>query len=61
MPEGPTTSYEPNNPGAQSITRPAGVDELAQTGAGSLGTTISASAGLLLGGAVLYRRARASA
>ncbi|MEV6650628.1 chaplin family protein [Streptomyces sp. NPDC051219] len=34
---------------------------LAETGAGSLGVVIPAAAGLLLGGAVLYRRARSAA
>jgi hypothetical protein len=60
-PEVPATPYEPNNPGAQTITQPVGSDELAQTGVGPLGMLIPAGAGLLLGGAVLYRRARASA
>ncbi|MFE2230364.1 chaplin [Streptomyces kronopolitis] len=36
------------------------VGQLAHTGAGSIGYAVPASAGLLLGGAVLYRRARAA-
>ncbi|MCB5909932.1 chaplin [Streptomyces pinistramenti] len=40
------------------IATPEPVRELAHTGAGSIGYAIPASAGLLLGGAVLYRRAR---
>ncbi len=47
---------------SRSAERPAEDDGvLAQTGAGSLGLIAPAGAGLLLAGAVLYRRSRASA
>ncbi|MFI6286263.1 chaplin [Streptomyces sp. NPDC051018] len=63
---------EPSNPGTKPATRDGNdpvaqaahsddSEALAHTGAGSLGMIIPAGAGLLLGGAVLYRRARASA
>ncbi|HLL35263.1 MAG TPA: chaplin [Streptomyces sp.] len=51
-----------NLPGAQSVTQPRADAELADTGSGlPLGTAASLGAGALLAGAVLYRRARASA
>ncbi|MEU7280630.1 chaplin family protein [Streptomyces sp. NPDC045431] len=59
-PEEPGSPVEPNEPGAQTVTPPKAEDELAQTGAGALGMLIPAGAGLLLGGTVLYRRARQS-
>ncbi|MFE7115885.1 chaplin [Streptomyces sp. NPDC057654] len=40
--------------------RTVGTEQLAQTGAGQLGAVIPVGAGLLLGGAVLYRRSRAA-
>ncbi|MEU9603730.1 chaplin [Streptomyces sp. NPDC048057] len=51
------TDREPNRPVAHSADRP--VETLAQTGADSLGLIIPVGAGMLLAGAVLYRRARA--
>ncbi|MEU8530465.1 MULTISPECIES: chaplin [Streptomyces] len=59
----PGTPTGPNTPGTHTITPPkGGSEELAETGAGgSLGLILPAGAGLLLGGAILYRRARASA
>ncbi|MFI2349923.1 chaplin [Streptomyces sp. NPDC019443] len=51
----------PNSPGTQTGTSPGTTDELAQTGSGPLDTLIPAGAGLLLAGAVLYRRGRARA
>ncbi|MFH8618489.1 chaplin [Streptomyces sp. NPDC017979] len=54
------TDREPNRPVAHSADRPVEADEtLAQTGADSLGLIIPVGAGMLLAGAVLYRRARA--
>ncbi|QDY76014.1 chaplin [Streptomyces qinzhouensis] len=53
---------EPTAPVSRSVERPAQDDDiLAHTGAGSLGLIAPAGAGLLLAGAVLYRRSRASA
>ncbi|MFI1396579.1 chaplin [Streptomyces sp. NPDC020681] len=60
-PGGPLTPDEQNAPGAQSVIPPMATDELAQTGSGPLGLIVPAGAGLLLAGAVLYRRARAAA
>ncbi|HET6858293.1 MAG TPA: chaplin family protein [Streptomyces sp.] len=60
-PEGPGRAGEPNTPGAQGVSQPEGTELLAQTGAGPLALVIPAGAGLLLGGAVLYRRARSAA
>ncbi|HEY9374909.1 chaplin [Streptomyces sp.] len=62
-PGNPGTSGGSNTPGTHTITPPkGGGEELAETGAGgSLGLILPAGAGLLLGGAILYRRARASA
>lgn len=49
-----------NGPDAQTLT-PAGAEELAQTGADAMDLLIPAGAGMLLAGAVLYRRARSAA
>lgn len=57
-PEGPGA---PNTPDTQIVTQPTGSDELASTGAGSLGFLLPAAGGLLLAGGLLYRRTRASA
>ncbi|MEV6796658.1 chaplin [Streptomyces sp. NPDC051320] len=51
----------PDAPVAQAAPAPVATEQLAETGAGGLGLIIPASAGLLLGGAILYRRARAAA
>lgn len=52
---------QPNEPAAQTVTRPEGEAQLAETGSGMpLGVVLPAGAGALLAGAVLYRRARAS-
>ncbi|QIP87297.1 DUF320 domain-containing protein [Streptomyces sp. Tu 2975] len=60
-PETPGTPAEPNTPGPQTVT-PGGSDgELAETGMDALDILAPAGVGLLLAGAVLYRRARASA
>jgi hypothetical protein len=56
-PEHPST---PNHPGTQTVTQPQGSEQLAETGSSMpLGTVLPASAGALLAGALLYRRARA--
>ncbi|MFH8408292.1 chaplin [Streptomyces sp. NPDC018019] len=70
---GPRAQMEESAPRTQIVTPPkggkgekdagggtdgSGVEHLAQTGAGALGIALPASAGLLIGGAVLYRRAR---
>ncbi|MET7620726.1 chaplin [Streptomyces sp. NPDC005408] len=60
-PSHPSTPHVPNAPGAHSVTPPKGTEQLAQTGSGPLGMLVPAGAGLLLAGAVLFRRARASA
>ncbi|MFC4610746.1 chaplin [Streptomyces maoxianensis] len=51
----------PNTPGTQTGNSPVTPDELAQTGSGPLDMLIPAGAGLLLAGAVLYRRGRVRA
>ncbi|MFJ8231118.1 chaplin [Streptomyces sp. NPDC094448] len=67
QPVEPPTAVKPVNrapeaPVSRSAERPAQDDDvLAHTGAGSLGLIAPAGAGLLLAGAVLYRRSRASA
>lgn len=51
-----------NTPVAQTVAKPlAGPEELAHTGAGSVGMAASAGVGMLLAGSILYRRARAAA
>ncbi|MFF4273897.1 chaplin [Streptomyces sp. NPDC001536] len=51
-----------NHPGAQTVTQPHGEAQLAHTGSDlPLGLALPAGAGVLLAGAVLYRKARASA
>ncbi|GGU79340.1 hypothetical protein GCM10010211_51700 [Streptomyces albospinus] len=67
-PQGPGGGHSPHAPGvgsqhataphAQGVTPTVGGKQLAHTGAGAIGYAVPASAGLLLGGAVLYRRAR---
>ncbi|MGP4047432.1 chaplin family protein [Streptomyces sp. 2A115] len=59
--EGPGAS-NPNHPGTQVVTQPRGTSQLAQTGSDlPLGLALPVGAGALLVGAVLYRKARASA
>nr|WP_093801617.1 chaplin [Streptomyces sp. Wb2n-11] len=64
-PEEPATPGKPgtpNEPDTRTITQPKGTEALAETGAGTpLGVIVPAGAGLLLAGAVLYRRARSAA
>ncbi|GCD47006.1 hypothetical protein GKJPGBOP_06762 [Streptomyces paromomycinus] len=57
----PQVRKEESTPHTQIVTPPGGEEHfLAQTGAGALGIALPASAGLLIGGAVLYRRARSA-
>ncbi|OKH98409.1 hypothetical protein A6A06_30000 [Streptomyces sp. CB02923] len=59
----PQAQEEESTPRTQFVTPPRdpqGAEHLAQTGAGALGFALPASAGLLIGGAVLYRRARSA-
>ncbi|MCI3275710.1 chaplin [Streptomyces cylindrosporus] len=61
-PSSPGGSSHANQPGAQSVTQPLGSAQLAHTGSDvPLGLAIPVGAGALLAGAVLYRKARASA
>ncbi|WP_309505816.1 chaplin [Streptomyces pyxinae] len=57
----PGSPEGPNNPGPQGDTPHGPGDQLASTGAAPLEMLIPAGAGLLLGGAVLYRRSRRAA
>ncbi|MFF2851743.1 chaplin [Streptomyces sp. NPDC058001] len=58
----PTGPGTPNHPGTRTVTRPQATDQLAHTGSGlPLGAAVPLAAGALLGGAVLYRKARAQA
>ncbi|CAM5661650.1 peptidase M20 [Streptomyces narbonensis] len=50
-----------NTPDTHGLTQPHAVEELAETGSGPLGTIIPAGAGLLLAGALIYRRSRSAA
>ncbi|MFF1357038.1 chaplin [Streptomyces sp. NPDC058297] len=59
-PPKPVTPSTPNHPAPQTVTQPKGTEQLAETGSSMpLGTVLPASVGALLGGALLYRRARA--
>ncbi|MEU3187747.1 chaplin [Streptomyces sp. NPDC006923] len=66
-PEQPEEPVTPEAPPAGEVVPPApepqtaAPQELAHTGAGSLGIAIPAAAGLLLAGSVIYRRSRAAA
>jgi hypothetical protein len=61
-PSTPGGSSHVNYPGTQSVTQPEGTAQLAHTGSDlPLGILVPAGAGALLGGAVLYRRARSAA
>ncbi|MFF6993995.1 chaplin family protein [Streptomyces sp. NPDC008313] len=58
----PGGSSHGNTPGTRTVTHPEGTDQLAHTGSDMpLGLLLPAGAGALLGGAVLYRKARAAA
>ncbi|AZM52340.1 hypothetical protein DMA15_06770 [Streptomyces sp. WAC 01529] len=61
-PHEPGDHAKPNHPGTQTVTQPKGTPQLAETGSSlPIGIALPAGAGVLLAGAVLYRRARASA
>ncbi|KMS66331.1 hypothetical protein ACH49_29485, partial [Streptomyces leeuwenhoekii] len=61
-PDGPDESPRDNDPEVQFVSQPKGNAQLAQTGSDlPLGLALPAGAGALLAGAVLYRKARASA
>ncbi|MET9531960.1 chaplin [Streptomyces sp. NPDC006649] len=51
----------PHAPVTQTVSVPSGTEQLAHTGSAPLGLIIPASAGMVLGGIVLYRRSRAAA
>ncbi|MFE7899887.1 chaplin [Streptomyces sp. NPDC057424] len=60
--ETPGGSAHGNKPGGQFVTQPDGDSQLASTGSDlPLGLALPAGAGALLAGAILYRKARASA
>ncbi|MFI6939799.1 chaplin family protein [Streptomyces sp. NPDC050418] len=61
-PDRPDKPSEPNKPETHTVTPPKGSQQLARTGAETpIGVAVPLSAGLLLAGAVLYRRARQAA
>ncbi|MEV6588551.1 chaplin family protein [Streptomyces acidicola] len=61
QPDEPGKPGQPNNPGTQTVTQPEGVEQLAQTGSElPLGLALPVSAGAILGGALLYRKVRAT-
>lgn len=57
---GPVSPSVGPEPHTQIVTPPKGGEQLARTGAGALGTAIPVSAGMLVAGAVLYRRSRSA-
>jgi len=60
--ETPGGGSHANHPGTQTVTQPLGSAELAQTGSDlPIGLALPVGAGALLAGALLYRKARASA
>ncbi|WP_433548405.1 chaplin family protein [Streptomyces sp. CA-294286] len=62
IPSDPSAPHTPNAPEAQTVAQAESTEALAQTGASdSLGIAVPAGAGLLLAGAILYRRARSAA
>ncbi|MER7170657.1 chaplin [Streptomyces mesophilus] len=61
-PDRPEKPSKPNEPETHTVTPPKGSEQLARTGAETpIGIAVPMSAGLLLAGAVLYRRARQAA
>ncbi len=61
-PDTPDKPSKPNEPETHTVTPPTGSDELARTGSETpIGMAVPMSAGLLLAGAVLYRKARQAA
>ncbi|MBB6436466.1 chaplin [Streptomyces candidus] len=62
IPSDPSVPSAPNAPEAQTVAQTESTEGLAQTGASdALGIAVPVGAGLLLAGAVLYRRARSAA
>lgn len=58
----PPKPAAPHAPVTQTVSAPAGTEQLAHTGSSApLGLIIPASAGMVLGGIILYRRSRAAA
>ncbi|MFJ3698489.1 chaplin [Streptomyces sp. NPDC090052] len=60
-PSTPPKPAAPHAPVAQTVSVPSGTEQLAHTGTAPLGLIIPASAGMVLGGIILYRRSRAAA
>ncbi|MCC9708624.1 chaplin [Streptomyces sp. MNU76] len=61
-PGGEVPGGDTNTPGTQTVTRPDGAAQLAQTGGDlPLGLMLPVGAGALIGGALIYRKARAAA
>jgi hypothetical protein len=61
-PGGEIPGGDTNNPGTQTVTQPDGAAQLAQTGGDlPLGLVLPVGAGALIGGALIYRKARAAA
>ena len=61
-PGGEVPGGDTNTPGTRTVTQPEVIGELAQTGAElPLGLTLPMGAGALIGGALIYRKARAAA
>ncbi|WP_199548826.1 chaplin [Streptomyces sp. N35] len=61
-PDRPEKPSKPNEPETHTVTPPKGSEQLARTGSETpIGIAVPMSAGLLLAGAVLYRRARQAA
>ncbi|WP_328544999.1 chaplin [Streptomyces europaeiscabiei] len=61
-PGGEIAGGDTNTPGTQTVTRPDGAAQLAQTGGDlPLGLALPVGAGALIGGALIYRKARAAA
>lgn len=61
-PGGEVPGGDTNTPGTQTVTQPDGAAQLAQTGGDlPLGLMLPVGAGALIGGALIYRKARAAA
>ncbi|MEV6383995.1 chaplin [Streptomyces sp. NPDC051773] len=61
-PGGEVPGGDTNTPGTQTVTQPGGAAQLAQTGGDlPLGLMLPVGAGALIGGALIYRKARAAA
>ncbi|MFM9452549.1 chaplin, partial [Streptomyces europaeiscabiei] len=61
-PGGEIAGGDTNTPGTQTVTQPDGAAQLARTGGDlPLGLALPVGAGALIGGALIYRKARAAA